>query len=97
MIFELNHILFCFHQNVNEIEPNLLGIILSGNEVSQILLSLILTFFGGQKHIPRWISWGVIASALSCFILTWPHFIYGPGQDALQYTKEYQSIYQVTE
>lgn len=27
--------------------------------------------------------------ALSCFILALPHFIYGPGEDALSLTKEY--------
>lgn len=68
-----------------------LGIILSGNEISQILLSLVLTYFGGQKNTPKWMSWGVICSALSCLILAWPHFIYGSGEEALQYTQEYLS------
>ncbi|XP_031619006.1 solute carrier organic anion transporter family member 74D-like [Contarinia nasturtii] len=67
------------------------GIILSGNEVSQILLSLILTYFGGQKNIPKWMSLGIVCSAFSCFILAWPHFIYGAGEEALQYTHEYLS------
>lgn len=71
------------------------GIILCGNEVSQIILSLLLTYFGGQKHIPKWMSWGVVSSAVSCFILAWPHFIYGAGEEANHYTEEYQSIYQV--
>ncbi|XP_031623047.1 solute carrier organic anion transporter family member 74D-like [Contarinia nasturtii] len=65
------------------------GIILSGNEVSQILLSLILTYFGGQKNTTKWMSWGVACSAFSCFILAWPHFIYGAGEEALQYTQEF--------
>lgn len=66
-----------------------LGIILSGNEISQILLSLILTYYGGNRNRPRWISWGVIFCALSCFVLASPHFIYGPGEEALKLTKEY--------
>lgn len=53
---------------------------LSGNEISQILLSLFLSYFGGQRNRPRWIAWGVLLSALSCFILATPHFIYGPGE-----------------
>ncbi|XP_055326118.1 solute carrier organic anion transporter family member 74D-like [Sitodiplosis mosellana] len=65
------------------------GIILSGNEISQILLSLILTYFGGQRNRPRWIAWGVVFSALSCFILAWPHFIYGAGEEAYELTEEY--------
>lgn len=65
------------------------GIILCGNEISQILLSLILSYIGGQRNRPRWIAWGVMFCALSCFILAAPHFIYGPGDDALRLTKEY--------
>lgn len=65
------------------------GIILSGNEISQILLSLILSYIGGQRNRPRWIAWGIVFCGLSCFILALPHFIYGAGQDALELTKEY--------
>lgn len=72
------------------------GFILSGNEISQIMLSMLLTYFGGQRNRPRWIAWGVVFSAMSCFILAWPHFIYGAGEEALQYTKEYVSKNQVT-
>lgn len=64
------------------------GIILSGNEISQIL-SLILTYYGGSGHRPRWIAVGVGFSALSCIVLALPHFMYGPGKDALALTKEY--------
>ncbi|KAG5676086.1 hypothetical protein PVAND_005940 [Polypedilum vanderplanki] len=65
------------------------GIILSGNEISQILLSVILAYIGGNSNRPRFISIGVIFCALSCFILAMPHFIYGAGEDALKLTKEY--------
>lgn len=67
------------------------GIVLSGNEISQILLSLILSYVGGHRNRPRWIAWGVVFCALSCFILASPHFIYGAGESALQLTKEYIS------
>lgn len=70
------------------------GIILSGNEVSQILLALFLTYFGGQQNRPRWIAWGGICSVLSCFTLICLHIIYGAGEEALQYTEEYTSTYQ---
>lgn len=73
------------------------GLILSGNEISQIL-SLILTYYGGSSHRPRWIAVGVGLSALSCLVLALPHFIYGPGMDALALTKEYldQTLLNVT-
>jgi MFS family permease len=65
------------------------GLILSGNEISQILLSVILAYLGGNSNRPRFISIGVVFCALSCFILAMPHFIYGAGEDALKLTKEY--------
>ncbi|XP_026672597.1 solute carrier organic anion transporter family member 5A1 isoform X2 [Ceratina calcarata] len=64
------------------------GLILSGNEISQIL-SLILTYYGGSGHRPRWIAIGVGLSGVSCLVLALPHFLYGPGRDALSLTKEY--------
>lgn len=73
------------------------GIILSGNEISQVL-SLILIYYGGSGHRPRWIAVGVGFSAASCLVLALPHFIYGPGKDALALTKEYldQDLLNVT-
>ncbi|KAH8293139.1 hypothetical protein KR044_006619 [Drosophila immigrans] len=70
------------------------GIVLSGNEISQILLSLILSYIGGQRNRPRWIAWGIAICGLSCFILVLPHFIYGAGEDVLMLTKEYQDALQ---
>ncbi|KAH8403161.1 hypothetical protein KR222_006204, partial [Zaprionus bogoriensis] len=69
------------------------GIVLSGNEISQILLSLILSYIGGQRNRPRWIAWGIVLCGVSCFILVLPHFIYGAGNEVLQLTKEYQTTY----
>lgn len=66
------------------------GIVLSGNEISQIMLSLILSYIGGQRNRPRWIAWGIVLCGVSCFILVLPHFIYGAGHEVLQLTKEYQ-------
>ncbi|RZF47269.1 hypothetical protein LSTR_LSTR004978 [Laodelphax striatellus] len=67
------------------------GFMMSGNEVSQVLLSLLLTYYGGQRNRPLWIAWGVAFSAASCFILAVPHFLYGPGSTALSLTKEFLS------
>ncbi|XP_014214479.1 solute carrier organic anion transporter family member 4C1 [Copidosoma floridanum] len=64
------------------------GIIMSGNEISQIL-SVLLIYYGNAGHRPRWLAVGVFCSALSCLVLALPHFIYGPGQDALALTREY--------
>lgn len=61
---------------------------MSGNEISQILLVLILSYLG-QGNRPVWIAWGVIISGISCYILALPHFIYGPGPAALALTAEH--------
>jgi len=65
----------------------------AGNEISQILFSIILSYYGGQGHRPRWISAGVLFSAASCFFLASPHFFYGPGSDALSLTEEYGYLF----
>lgn len=64
---------------------------LSGNEISQILLSLVLSYSGGKRNRPLWIATGVIFQSISCLILAAPHFIYGAGEEALQLTKEYNA------
>lgn len=53
------------------------------------MLSLILSYAGGQRNRPVWIAWGVVFCSLSCFILAAPHFIYGAGEETLQLTLEY--------
>jgi hypothetical protein len=62
---------------------------MSGNEISQILLSMFLAYRGGRGNRPLWIAWGVLFSSLSCYILALPHLIYGPGSIALALTLEY--------
>ena len=61
---------------------------MTGNELSQVLFSIILSYYGSRGHRPRWIAVGVIFSALSCFVLASPHIFYGPGNDALSLTEE---------
>lgn len=77
-----------FFMNVEHEFFSFKGVLLSGNEISQIL-SVILIYYGGSGHRPRWIAIGVAFSALSCLVLALPHFIYGPGQEALALTHEY--------
>uniref|UniRef100_A0A1B6HKW4 Solute carrier organic anion transporter family member n=1 Tax=Homalodisca liturata TaxID=320908 RepID=A0A1B6HKW4_9HEMI len=72
-----------------KIDSRTTGLMMSGNEISQVLLSLVLSYYGGQRNRPLWIAWGVAFSAASCFILAMPHFLYGPGEAALALTKEY--------
>ncbi|GAB6028157.1 hypothetical protein CHUAL_002367 [Chamberlinius hualienensis] len=45
-----------------------LGIILSGNDISQILCGVILTYIGGRGSRPRWLAIGMILTSFSCFL-----------------------------
>lgn len=67
---------------------------MTGNEMSQIIFSLILAYYGGRGHRPRWMAAGVLISAASCFVLAAPHFFYGPGNDMLSLTEEYQNLFE---
>ncbi|XP_065566171.1 solute carrier organic anion transporter family member 74D-like isoform X2 [Artemia franciscana] len=57
------------------------GVVLSGNECSQILLSLLLSYFGGQGHRPRLLGIGMLCSSLACFIVIIPHLFYSPDTE----------------
>lgn len=67
--------------------------VLSGNEISQILFSLILAYFGGNRNRPLWVAWGVVLCGISCYILALPHFLYGAGFNLQHLIKENQHIY----
>ncbi|XP_064077325.1 LOW QUALITY PROTEIN: solute carrier organic anion transporter family member 74D-like [Macrobrachium nipponense] len=67
------------------------GTILSGNDVSQVILSILLGYYGNYGHRTRWMSVGALMAAVSGFAAALPHFIYGPGQDAIsiaQFSKQ---------
>nr|CAD7433520.1 unnamed protein product [Timema monikensis] len=65
------------------------GIIMSGNDVSIVMLSLTLSYYGSKRNRPLLMGVGGVITAMSCFLVALPHFIYGPGQDALALTKEF--------
>jgi len=67
---------------------------MTGNEMSQIIFSLVLAYYGGRGHRPRWMAAGVLISAASCFVLASPHFFYGPGSDALSLTEEHAHLFE---
>lgn len=60
-----------------QIQSKTTGIIMSATEIGQIGSSLLLTYFGGQGHRPKWIAWGMVLFAVSSFSCTIPHFIFG--------------------
>lgn len=60
------------------------GILLTGNDISQTLLAIFLSYYGTFGHRPRWLGVGALLTALSCLTAALPHIIYGPGRDALE-------------
>ncbi|KAK0085042.1 hypothetical protein PV325_005888 [Microctonus aethiopoides] len=60
-----------------QIQSKTTGIIMSATEIGQIGSSLLLTYYGGQGHRPKWIAWGMILFAVSSFTCSLPHFIFG--------------------
>ncbi|XP_005176681.1 solute carrier organic anion transporter family member 74D [Musca domestica] len=65
------------------------GLISVGNDISQMLVSAVLSYYAGKGHRPRWIGFGLLTIVLFCLLTAAPHFLYGPGDDALALTKEF--------
>jgi hypothetical protein len=66
-----------------------LGIISVGNDISSLFISAALSYYAGKQNRPRWISLGLLSLVLFCFFSMLPHYIYGPGDQALMLTKEF--------
>jgi MFS family permease len=62
---------------LSQIQSKTTGIIMSATEIGQIGSSLLLTYYGGQGHRPKWIAWGMVLFAVSSFTCSLPHFIFG--------------------
>lgn len=54
---------------------------------------MIVSYYGGKGHKPRWIAMGLYSVVLFCLMTALPHIIYGPGPDALGLTLEHGAVY----
>jgi hypothetical protein len=63
-----------------------------GNDISQLFVSIVLSYYTGRGHRPRWIAMGIYTVVLYCLMSALPHLLYGPGDDALALTVEYGGI-----
>jgi len=57
---------------------------------------MFLSYYAGKGHRPRWIGFGIYTVVIYCLLTALPHFLYGPGEDALSLTKEYGAQYSNT-
>uniref|UniRef100_A0A0A9ZGZ8 Solute carrier organic anion transporter family member n=1 Tax=Lygus hesperus TaxID=30085 RepID=A0A0A9ZGZ8_LYGHE len=60
-----------------QLQSKTTGFIMSATEIGQIGSSLLLTYYGGQGHRPKWIACGMVLFAVSSFSCSLPHFIFG--------------------
>lgn len=60
-----------------QIKSKTTGILLAATEVGQICTALLLTYFAGRGHRPRWIACGMVLFAIGSFGCASPHFIFG--------------------
>ncbi|KRT79827.1 membrane transporter [Oryctes borbonicus] len=69
------------------------GIISVGNDISQLFVSVILSYYAGTKHRPRWMALGLYTVVLFCLMTALLHWLYGAGEDALLLTAEFGARY----
>lgn len=60
-----------------QIKSKTIGMLLSAGEVGQISTALLLTYFAGRGHRPRWIGIGMVVFAIATLCCSLPHFIFG--------------------
>lgn len=60
-----------------QLQSKTTGVIMSATEIGQIGSSLLLTYYGGQGHRPKWIACGMVLFAVASFTCSLPHFIFG--------------------
>lgn len=71
-----------------------LGIISTGNDISSLVLSAFISYYGGKQHRPRFIGLGLFLIACHCFLNALPHFVFGGGSEAIELTQEYGNKYE---
>lgn len=64
-------------EKLYQIQSKTTGIIMSATEIGQIGGALLLTYYGGQGHRPRWIACGMLVFAFASILCSTPHFFLG--------------------
>ncbi|XP_067645315.1 solute carrier organic anion transporter family member 74D isoform X2 [Eurosta solidaginis] len=60
-----------------QIKSKTTGLLLSASEMGQISTAMLLTYFAGRGHRPRWIACGMVLFSIAAFACSLPHFIFG--------------------
>ncbi|KOX72491.1 Solute carrier organic anion transporter family member 5A1 [Melipona quadrifasciata] len=56
------------------------GLISVGNDISQLFVSVVLSYYAGRGHRPRWIAFGIYTVVLFCCLTMLPHFFHIPDK-----------------
>ncbi|KAG1664053.1 Solute carrier organic anion transporter family member 4C1 [Nymphon striatum] len=59
------------------------GIISIADNLSPVIISLLVGYFGGAGHRTRWVAFGTLIAAFSAFISSLPYFLFGPSEQLL--------------
>lgn len=63
-------------EKLYQIQSKTTGFLMSLTEVGQIGGALLLSYFGGQGHRPKWIACGMLVFAAASIFCATPHFLY---------------------
>lgn len=63
-------------EKLYQIQSKTTGLIMSATEIGQIGGALLLTYYGGQGHRPKWIACGMLVFAAASIFCATPHFLY---------------------
>lgn len=58
-------------------------------DVGNIIANIAVAYVASRGHRTRWIGAGLLLVGATCFIKVIPYLIFGPGETARMYTKEY--------
>lgn len=64
-------------EKIYQIRSTVSGFLLAASEVGQISTALLLTYYAGRGHRPRWIAFGMVLFSISVMVFSLPHFLYG--------------------
>lgn len=63
-------------EKLYQIQSKTTGLIMSATEIGQIGGALLLTYYGGQGHRPKWIACGMLVFAVASIFCATPHFMF---------------------
>ncbi|CAG2209557.1 SLCO3A [Mytilus edulis] len=58
-----------------EIGSSISGLIVASYEFGSLVTVIFISYLGGRRHIPKWISYGIFLMSLGAFLFALPHII----------------------